>query len=373
MFLVRKFAIFSEFLYDDHIKSRLLKAIRWFQKEKDNLSNRYPHERADKFNRDIRKLGVTEAGATFVDQFRQQITEIGNALGYVRMVRSGGLHHTSNAIKFVPDLEMMGAFAEDAREEKLSEETLGAAEKLDQVLSEMEKLDQVLSEMEGSFSEGTNYFQVLVNIFKDVFKSDEHIHLNNFYIIVPPLTLSFVDKMIAQKAQLSKKGSRTEATFSDDGFALGLAYILKLLGQDEEFDGLHWFESVALHLEKKLQEAEQLKAQTLKKKPAKKTEDEAASSQRFTSIEQALMTEKRLRATQMEFELLFYSFTGARICFRENLNARQEAERNAEAAKETASSNTGAAGPEPEGPPVAPDVNVTAVTAADMAPLPSFT
>ena len=32
-FLVRKFVIFSEFLFDDHIKSRLLKVVRFFKQE----------------------------------------------------------------------------------------------------------------------------------------------------------------------------------------------------------------------------------------------------------------------------------------------------------------------------------------------------
>lgn len=56
-------------------------------------------------------IGVGPEGQTFLDQFRQQITEIGNALGYVRMVRSGGLHYCSEAIKFVPDLEDIESFS----------------------------------------------------------------------------------------------------------------------------------------------------------------------------------------------------------------------------------------------------------------------
>jgi WASH complex subunit 7 len=49
---------------------------------------------AFQFNKAIRKLGVDpQNGRTFLDQFRILITEIGNALGYVRMVRSAGMHY----------------------------------------------------------------------------------------------------------------------------------------------------------------------------------------------------------------------------------------------------------------------------------------
>ncbi len=60
---------------------------------------RYPFERAEKFNKAVRKLGANDKGETCLDQFRHLISEIGNAMGYVRMIRSGGLHCCSNAIR----------------------------------------------------------------------------------------------------------------------------------------------------------------------------------------------------------------------------------------------------------------------------------
>ena len=66
----------------------------------------YPYERALKFVKDIRKLGVVD-GRTFLDQFRILITEIGNALGYVRMVRSAGMYFCSEAVRFLPDLDQI--------------------------------------------------------------------------------------------------------------------------------------------------------------------------------------------------------------------------------------------------------------------------
>ncbi len=48
-------------------------------------------------------------------------------MGYIRMIRSGGFHYISNAIKFVPDLQDIIAFEEFVKKENLSNETAEAA------------------------------------------------------------------------------------------------------------------------------------------------------------------------------------------------------------------------------------------------------
>lgn len=50
-YLQQKFFIFSQFLYDEHIKSRLLKDIRFYKEKRDELNNQFPFEKADKFNK----------------------------------------------------------------------------------------------------------------------------------------------------------------------------------------------------------------------------------------------------------------------------------------------------------------------------------
>jgi hypothetical protein len=37
----------------------------------------YPYDRADKFNKGIRKLGLTPDGESYLDQFRTLITQLG--------------------------------------------------------------------------------------------------------------------------------------------------------------------------------------------------------------------------------------------------------------------------------------------------------
>ncbi|MGH0129467.1 UNVERIFIED_CONTAM: hypothetical protein FKN15_075545, partial [Acipenser sinensis] len=299
-FLRKKFYIFSQFMYDEHIKSRLIKDIRFFREIKDQTDQKYPFERAEKFNRGIRKLGITPDGQSYLDQFRQLISQIGNAMGYVRMIRSGGLHCCSNAIRFVPDLEDIVNFEELVKEEGLSEETQKSAR----------VLDSVLGDLTSNSAEGTEYFKKLVDVFAPEFRSTKNMHLRNFYMIVPPLTVNFAEHSISCKEKLNKK-NKVGAAFTDDGFAMGVAYILKLLDQYQEFDSLHWLHAVR---EKYLREM----------KAVVKEQNVQATSQDEKLMQTMNLTQKRLDVYLQEFELLYFSLSSARIFFRADKTAAEE-------------------------------------------------
>ena len=51
--------------------------IRFFKETKAQIDQKYPFERAEKFNKGIRKLGLTPDGRTYLDQFRVLISQIG--------------------------------------------------------------------------------------------------------------------------------------------------------------------------------------------------------------------------------------------------------------------------------------------------------
>ncbi|KAK2158033.1 hypothetical protein LSH36_178g02040 [Paralvinella palmiformis] len=225
-----------------------------------------------------------------------------NAMGYIRMIRSGGLHCCSNAIRFIPDLEDIVNFEELCKEENLSVECQQAAKQLDDVISDLSK----------NFAEGTEYFKMLVDVFSPEFRNPKNMHLRNFFVILPPLTLNFVEYMINSKEKLNKK-NKHGAAFTDDGFAMGVAYILKLLDQYHEFDSLHWFQSVR---RKYLIEKEKVAKQSHSNRVDEKLQ------QTMT------LTLKRLEIYQQEFDLLYYSLTSARIFFRADKTAAEEREEN---------------------------------------------
>jgi WASH complex subunit 7 len=138
----------------------------------------YPYDHASKFVKDIRSLGLSQTGKSFLDEFRKLITEIGNALGYVRMVRSAASVYSSEAVKFVPDLDKEPAFKRHAsgaaagsadsdandgdddgdRDDEdcypawggFSDETRRAAGNMDEVINTLVK----------NFTEGNDYFKV---------------------------------------------------------------------------------------------------------------------------------------------------------------------------------------------------------------------
>ncbi|XP_059050047.1 WASH complex subunit 4 [Achroia grisella] len=287
-FLKKKFFIFSQFMYDEHIKSRLIKDLRNFKDTSQTNNNMYHYKYAEKFNKGIKVLGLDEDGQSYLDLFRELISQIGNAMGYVRMIRSGGRHCCSDATVFLPNLEEVQSFKDLCDENKLGPRTINASE----------NLDHNINGLISNFIQGTEYFKLLVDVFAPVFRNPKNVHLRNFYIIVPPLTLNFIEHMILSKDKMTKK-NKIGAAFTDDGFAMGVAYILKLLDQGSNFESLHWFDSVWKHIqyERNLVEDQKNKGSL--------------------QLQQALaLTEKKLNTIEQEFKLLYYSLTSARIFFR---------------------------------------------------------
>lgn len=290
-YLKIKLHIFSQFLYDEHIKSRLLKDIKYIKKQRDNDDTvPYTYDRAEKFQKAIRKLGMTNDNLSYLDQFRQLITHIGNSLGYVRLIRSGCLHACSNAISFLPEINKSINIENLCLNLNYNDNLIMSAKKIDDDIDDLVK----------NFTEGIQYFKLLINVFSSSFRDSKNHHLQQFYAIIPPLTLSFIDNAISNKEKIFKK-NKDGAAFTDDGFAMGIAYINSLLNQNNEFDSLQWFETVNKHLynEKKIAEF------------SNEGEDEKLKQTRALTL-------KRLAERTAEFQLLYYSLSGARVFFKQN-------------------------------------------------------
>jgi WASH complex subunit 7 len=352
-FLAKKFEIFSQFLFDEYIVAHLGREHRWFRKHKHDpdVQNCYPYERAKRFVQEIKKLGVNKQGKSFLDQFRILITEIGNALGYVRMVRSASMYYCSEAVKFLPEFEDVISFADHAGKGQEAKEdgepAVEGANLSDETVRSAKNLDDTIETLVKNFGEGSDYFKVLVNVFQSVLLNKEHEHLRTFYAIVPALCISWVEASLQAKDAMFKttRGVQKEMYFTDDGFAMGVAYCLAILKQTKRWESLHWVDTVRGKLKadgKALAQA-QLERQTRQKELAAKRakaekkkggmlgwfkgkkkgdddDDDGDTMEEDYEEQDAVHTlqvsGKRLEAQRRESEQLFYSLSGAGIFFK---------------------------------------------------------
>lgn len=77
---------------------------------------------------------------------------------------------------------------------------------------------QVVSTLVKNFSEGNDFFRVLLRVFQEVLLSgpQEHKHLDNFFMIVPALCIAFCDDAIIGKVGADLATCHAKPLPSDD-------------------------------------------------------------------------------------------------------------------------------------------------------------
>ncbi|VDK70090.1 unnamed protein product [Litomosoides sigmodontis] len=288
-FLKKKFHVFSQLLYDDRIRNQLVKDERYFHENAEKLEKKYPVNRAQRFSTAIRFLGVGDDDL-YLDKLCILITEVGNVMGYVRLVRSGGIEASMQSLGFLPNLDDVPAFGPLAVSTKLSPESVCAAKVLDTVFDVAKK----------NINQSDNYLQILVEAFAPELRGNtKYEHLNFFYMIVPPLTINYVDRMLSCKGKLGRRAKQNN-TFTDDGFILGVAFILEVLDQHSYFSDLNWFQSVARECEEEI-----VNASLGSKSSSAKIALDPSTAIRLAKLDQY----------QKEFQLLSYTFSSAKVFF----------------------------------------------------------
>lgn len=254
-FLKRKIEVVTEFLADESVKSRLLSDAGWLESER--ASHRgYTFARALETAKFIRRVGAANNVSSLLDKVRQVVTQIGNCLGYVRMVRSAGLRGSSKSLPFM-DASVFNIDYQDENEKPEDAEAgsflkaVKDAERPALLVETARRVDEVTRDVEQAFKSTTDYLNLLTRIFASALRplmATGQSPISQFYLVLPPLILSFVDALIVGKDSLARRAAGGKAKgdcfFVDDGFALGVACILRILGQERQFEALHFFQAV---------------------------------------------------------------------------------------------------------------------------------
>ncbi|VDM53564.1 unnamed protein product [Angiostrongylus costaricensis] len=242
--LRNKFTVFNQFLKDEHIHAQLQKDIRYF------------HENIESLN----KL-------------------MGNALGFVRSMSSAA-----------------AAVASQMKAYDTAVEDIGLPNPNDD--SPIRTTMELLRELREHASKTRSFVKMLIEVFRSAFLDESRFgHLLDFYVAVPALTVNYVEHMLMCRDRLKKRAQHDkELTFTDDGFTMGLAYILSILKLWPQFTTLNWFRSIN---KKCAADKEMLN-------------DEMKTSKDSRS---AGLKATRLQAYEREFKLLSFTLQSSRVFF----------------------------------------------------------
>ena len=69
-----------------------------------------------------------------------------------------------------------------------------------------------------------------------------------FHLLLPSLCHAFLDSLLLGRDCLAKRavantGIKGDALLQDDGFAVGVAFVLRVFGLNKDFQSLHWFQT----------------------------------------------------------------------------------------------------------------------------------
>jgi len=329
-FLAQRIKIITQFLMDEYIKSSLMLEKRYWLDHKEELGNKFSYERAEKLLNDIKTLSKGKEELTLVDKLRNIIAQMGNALGFIRTIRTALMEYNSQNLKFFGDNNLFDQIQKSFKSFDMNytgspqnnfdnsqniEDNNNYNSELNKANEEANRnmylnsnkifyesfkiFEDTMNLLDQNKKNNINYLTLLVSPFENVFSEQVAADIELFFYLIPSITINYVENLIVAKNKIYSKNIK-DAFFCDDGFILGFCYLLKVFKQEHLFDGLQWFQSVIDKFENNEKEFT-----TNKNKKASNQND----------ILQQNMSMKKITTYKNEFELLFFNFNSSMIVF----------------------------------------------------------
>ncbi|KHJ40064.1 hypothetical protein D918_09892, partial [Trichuris suis] len=104
-FLTNRLRICLQLMLSRSFKSRLIREMRFIQTLPSSSIRMYPYDRAEALEQDF-KSSTDANGQTDLDRFRVFLTEIGNTLGYLRLIRTAGLNVCLGSLRLLANCKV---------------------------------------------------------------------------------------------------------------------------------------------------------------------------------------------------------------------------------------------------------------------------
>ena len=299
-------------IFDDYIISMLKDESRFWNENKSKINYNYPLERASNLRKKILSLDDNKK-ETEIQKTIQAITQIGNAIALARCIRTALMDYNSQNSKLLTN-DNINDYNQLAQQISLQVEDIDpndadnnnnssniSSNLLNNIQNSLNECNKTFCETINNLKQigknTVNYLEILVSSFGDSVSSTKIPEIELFSFLIPPITLTFIDNAINARDNLMKKNKTEEGSyFSDDGFMVGICYLLKIFSCDKKFESLNWFPSVL---------------STYKNKQNSKPKNNKSSFGLDT------LEERQTTAYKEQFEILYFTYTSATILFTE--------------------------------------------------------
>ncbi|KAI3918207.1 hypothetical protein MKX01_041527 [Papaver californicum] len=246
-FVTQKIVAFAELLQENFVNSLSRKDLNFLKISKETTDG-YPSVQGERYGVAM-KLPFVDEELRLLEQIRCTITDIGNVLGLVRVLQAGCSRYAYNKSRFIYKPTSIKSYEEHFQK-------LGSIDGMVTAAKIMDTAIDITHQGEAH----VKFFSSLLTTVSKGLQSSEKMPLRDFYLIVPALVIYSLDFKINGKDNIMMRGlDIVNQIIMDDGFMMGVAFVLKVTEQEKALDGLRWFANMSEHLDQQLLSLEESK------------------------------------------------------------------------------------------------------------------
>ena len=292
-----------DILKNDYIISMLKEEQRFWEEQKANINYNYPLERGQILQQKIIANDNNKKNGS-IPKCIKIITQIGNVVSLIRCIRTALMDYNSHNVNLlttyntnefsnlIDRISLQADTDPSSKSLQISQNMITNTQ--NSLIDSSKLLCKTISSLKQTGENEDNYLEKIVSSFREYINKEKMPFIELFAFLLPPLIIQFINTAINARDNLLKKNKLEECFyFSDDGFIMGMCYLLKLFMADKKFESLNWFPSVIQYYQNK--------------KGDKKTDKYSGGIE--------TLNEREISSFKEQYELQYYTYTSASLLF----------------------------------------------------------